>query len=212
MRPTLLRALPALALAALGATLAAPAALRAQNALPDGWQARLDREGGAAAPTFVKMGGGWHATTGPAAVFYDPKSVATGAYTVDATFTQTKAPMHPEAYGLVFGASKLDTPEQTYMYYVVRGDGQYLIKHRAGTAVHTIQDWTASPAIHKADAAGKATNALRVQVGADSVRFFANGTQVQALPKMGTDGIVGLRINHQLDVHVDGPRVTPAAR
>ena len=223
---------PAL-LAALGVVLAAPGAARAQagartaptpaakasakatapGALPSGWSMRLDRDGApATGVSFAKMGAGWHATTGPAAVFYNPATTASGTYTVDATFTQTKAPAHAEAYGIVFGGSKLDTPEQSYFYYVVRGDGQYLLKHRAGSEVHTLQDWTPHAALRKADAAGKATNALRVQVGADSVRFFANGTPVKALPKVAADGVVGLRVNHNLDVHIDGPRVTPAAR
>ena len=213
--------------AASGVLLAAPGAARAQaaasaasaatpaapTALPAGWSMRLDRDGApATGVSFAKMGNGWHATTGPAAVFYNPQTTATGTYAVDATFTQTKAPAHAEAYGLVFGASKLETPQQSYYYYVVRGDGQYLLKHRAGSEVHTLQDWTPHAALKKADAAGKATNALRVQVDADSLRFFANGTQVRALPKVTADGIVGLRINHNLDVHVDGPRVTRAAR
>ena len=219
---------PALA-AALGILLATPGAARAQvaangaangaakatapTALPAGWSMRLDRDGAPATDlSFKKRGAGWHATTGPAAVFYNPATTATGAYTVDATFTQTKAPAHAEAYGIVFGGSKLDTPQQSYFYYVVRGDGRYLLKHRAGSEVHTLQDWTEHPALKKADAAGRATNALRVQVGADSVRFFANGTPVKALPKVSADGIVGLRVNHNLDVQIDGPRVTRAAR
>jgi hypothetical protein len=54
-----------------------------------------------------------------------------------------------------------------------------------------------------------------VRVGADSVRLDANGTQLLALPRvpgLKTDGIVGLRVNHQLDVHVDGLKVTPAKK
>ena len=190
---------------------AAPVAAQAPAALslPAGWSARGDRDG---APltgvAFTKAGTGWRVTTGPAAVLYQPTRTATGAYTVDATFTQNKAPTHAEAYGIVFGGSQLETPQQAYYYYVVRGDGQYLLKHRAGAEVHTLQDWTAHPALKKQDAAGKATNALRVQVAADSVRFFANGTQVKALPKIAADGVVGLRVNHNLDVQVDGPRVT----
>ena len=219
MRPSIRFRFPALA--ACSALLAVPGTARAQaaattaapTALPAGWSMRLDRDGAPATGlSFTKMGSGWHATTGPAAVFYNPKTTATGTYVVDATFTQTKAPAHAEAYGIVFGGSKLETPQQSYYYYVVRGDGQYLLKHRAGSEVHTLQDWTPHAALKKADAAGKATNALRVQVGADSVRFFANGTQVKALPKVTADGIVGLRVNHNLDVHVDGPRVTRAAR
>ena len=220
MRPTVLAAL-------VPALLAAPGALRAQPVqksdgaptaaapvvLPGGWAMRLDRDGASTAGlTFAAMGSGYHAVTGPSGIFYDPSTTATGAYTAEATFTQLKPSAHNEAYGLIFGGTGLGGPQQSYMYFVVRGDGKYLVKHRAGTEVHTIQDWTAHPAIKMADAAGKATNALRVRVAADSVRLDVNGTQVAALPKMGTDGIVGVRVNHQLEVHIDGLKVTPAAK
>ena len=43
---------------------------------------------------------------------------------------------------------------------------------------------------------------------ADKVAFVINGTVVTTLPKTGaaakTDGIYGIRINHQLDVQIDG--------
>ena len=223
MRPTVLATL-------VPALLAAPCALRAQPVqkavgaptaaapvvLPGGWSMRLDRDGASTAGLkFVTMGTGYHATMGPSAIFYETSRTATGAYTAEGTFTQTKAPAHAEAYGLIFGGSGLGGPQQDYMYYLVRGDGKFLVKHRAGNEVHTLQDWTTHPAIKVADAAGKATNALRVRVAADSVRFDANGTQVLALPRvsyMKTDGIVGVRVNHQLDVHIDGLKVTPAAK
>jgi hypothetical protein len=187
----------------------------AARPLPAGWQMQLDR---ATMPPdqaqFYTMGPGYHATMGRAsAVFFNPAVTASGAYTVDATFRQTKAPTHPEAYGLVIGGSKLGTDAPDYLYYVIRGDGKFLIRHRAGAELHTLQDWTANPAVTAADAQGAASNALRIAVAADTVRFFANGTEVAKFPKLpavNTDGVVGVRVNHMLDVHVDGPRVTPA--
>lgn len=219
MRPTVLAALvPALLAAPCAARAQAPAQPAASVAaapvvLPGGWSMRLDRDGAATAGLkFATMGTGFHATTGPSGIFYDASMTATGAYTAEASFTQTKAPAHPEAYGLIFGGSGLGGPAQEYFYFVVRGDGKFLVKHRAGSAVHTLQDWTAHPALKVADAAGKATNALRVRVAADSVRLDVNGTQVYALPKVKADGIVGVRVNHALDVHIDGLKVTPAAK
>jgi hypothetical protein len=41
-----------------------------------------------------------------------------------------------------------------------------------------------------------------------------NGAEVVTLPRderLATDGIVGLRINHNLDVHVSGVSVEPVA-
>ena len=67
-------------------------------------------------------------------------------------------------------------------------------------------DWTDNAAVHKQDANGKATNTVSVDASKpDSVRLSVNGTQVAALPGAhvgSTDGFVGLRVNHNLDVHV----------
>ena len=199
------------ALAAAQPTTARPVAAT-KPAMPGKWQAHLDRASMPNDYTFAAAGAGLHATTKSAAgIFFEPQATASGTYHLDATFTQTKAPMHPEAYGLIFGGTGLDTDKADYGYFVVRGDGKYLIKHRAANGdVHTLVDWTPNAALKAADAAGKATNALRLAVGKDSLRFFANGTQLKALPRgLNTDGAYGVRVNHMLDVQIDGPRVTP---
>ena len=45
-------------------------------------------------------------------------------------------------------------------------------------------------------------------MGAEKVDFVINGVVVHTAPKTGalakTDGIYGIRVNHQLEVHVDG--------
>jgi hypothetical protein len=181
--------------------------------LPAGWKMRLDRANLPADYRLTLTSTGLHATTvRSAGIFFDPRTTATGTYRAEATMTQTRAPAHPEAYGLFVGGSALETPRADYLYFVVRGDGKYLVKHRAGDEVHTLVDWTASPALRAADASGRATNALRIDVGRDSLRFFANGALLRALPRAAsarTDGIVGLRVNHALDIDVQGPRITP---
>jgi hypothetical protein len=130
---------------------------------------------------------------------------------VSATFTQTKAPTHPEAYGLFVGGKNLDKPEQEYGYLVIRGDGKYMIKHRAGAEVHTIQDWTEHPKLNKQDAAGKATNTVSIEVGDTHVKMFVNGEEVKQWEKAywQGEGQLGLRINHNLDVHVANFKVEP---
>jgi hypothetical protein len=221
--PSLAQTLAAAALVALpAATLAAQASSThadhatpaAATALPTGWQLRLDRPSSSGAvPRFVTMGDGHHVTSGPAAIFWSPATTAAVPFRAEASFRQTKAPAHPEAYGLLVGGRDLGGPAQDYLYFLVRQDGQYMISHRAGNDVHSIVPWTAHPAVQKADSTGQATNVLRVDAAADSVRFSVNGRQVTALPPgVGTAGIVGLRVNHNLDVHVGRLVVTPAAR
>jgi hypothetical protein len=74
-------------------------------------------------------------------------------------------------------------------------------------------DWTDNAAVNKQDANGKATNTLSVDASKpDSVRLLVNGKQIAAMPgsHMGsTDGYVGLRVNHNLDVHVADFTITP---
>jgi hypothetical protein len=178
-----------------------------------GWMGRLDPQAERRGmkiedAKFSAMGTGYHITSGPAAIYWNPKDAVKGNYTVSASFTQTKAPMHPEAYGLFIGGTSLSDSTQSYVYFETRGDGKYLINHRAGNDVHKIVDWTDTDATNKADAAGKATNELAIRVTSDSVNFLANGKLVKGFTKaemhnFAADGQTGIRVNHNLDVHVD---------
>ena len=179
------------------------------GAAPAGWSMRLDRANAKREEvSFSVMGRGMHITSGPAAVFTNPVNTATGPFAFGATFTQMKAPAHPEAYGLMWAGKHLEADGVTYLYFLIRGDGKYMVKHRANAMdVHTITDWTESAAINRQDATGKATNALDVRVAKDSVRLFANGKPVAAYDgKVMADnaGVFGIRVNHNLDVHVEG--------
>ncbi len=62
-------------------------------------------------------------------------------------------------------------------------------------------------AVAKEAADGKASNTLAVQVMGDMVHFMVNGQMVTMLTRAqldgaSTDGQVGLRINHNLDLHI----------
>jgi hypothetical protein len=179
------------------------------NGLPAGWHVRFDRAG--SAPTAVKfaaMGDGFHVTSGPAALYWhDSMTVQDGAnYRISADFAQSSAPAHPEAYGLFAGAKDVEAPGGNYVYVIVRGDGKYSVKHRANdTEIHTVKDWTDSPALKKQDADGKATNSVAIDVAADSIRALVNGTQVWSAARSymgGMGGNYGYRVNHNLDVHL----------
>jgi hypothetical protein len=207
-----LLSLAAVPLAAQGAN--DPTHKVAGGALPAGWMGRTDRATDKLTDAkFVAMGSGYHATSGPAAIYWNPKTVTSGPFTATTTLTQTKAPTHPEAYGIFFMGKDLDVPTQSYMYFIVRGDGKFMVNHRAGADVHKIIPWTENAAVVKADANGKATNKLTVDATkTDSLRFLVNDKQVAALPanQFGTtNGIVGLRVNHNLDVHIADLTVTP---
>lgn len=182
---------------------------------PQGWKVRPDRSASASDPDaagdikFVTMGSGFHATNPQAAVYWNPANTASGTYTVKGTFTLMKPSGHVNYYGLLFGGSGLEGADQSYIYFEVAQNGTWLIKSRTGAATATIAPKTPNDAVVKPDAAtGKSTNALEVRVGADKVDFVVNGTVVHSEPKTGalakTDGIAGIRVNHLLEVQVDG--------
>ena len=181
--------------------------------MPEGWQVRLDRPGSTAPVHFMSMDGHLHAILGPAGIFYQPTSTATGAYRAQGTFTLNKPSAHPEAFGLFLGGRNLDAADQDYLYFLVRQDGKFLVKHRAGAETHTLVDWTEHAAVQRPGADGKATNTLAVDVREAGVRFLVNGTEVASLPRvhmLNTEGIVGLRLNHNLDVMITDFGVHPA--
>jgi hypothetical protein len=66
----------------------------------------------------------------------------------------------------------------------------------------------ANDAVKTPDATGKSTNALEVRVGTGKIDFVVNGAVVHTEPKAGalakTDGIYGIRVNHLLEVQIDG--------
>jgi len=211
------------ALVALGTTLAVAQTatdhdhdkmVQGGGKLPAGWQARLDNAGAKLEGVkFEPAGGGFHVTSGPAGIYYKPDQKATGSYETHATFTQLEPAAHPEAYGLIVGGADLQGENQKYTYFLIRQDGKFLIKKREGASTPNVMSWTENAAIKKADASGKMTNTLSVDVGADKVRFLINGTEVAAQPRaqIDTNGVAGLRVNHNLNVQVEGFGVKPAA-
>ena len=202
---------------ALIALVAAP--LAAQKA-PDGLQVRIDRSTDANDPDNVPdikvnaMGKGFHVVGGPAGTFWDPKNTATGNYTVKATFNLMEPSNHTNYYGLVFGGSDLAGAAQSYNYFIIAQNGQFQIRTRKGeqaSSVHPAgRGGVANAAINTPGPDGKSTNTLEVRVAGDTVSFFVNGTQVHTMPKAGinTNGLVGVRVNHMMNVHVDGFELT----
>jgi hypothetical protein len=160
---------------------------------------------------FVTMGTGYHATNPAAAVYWNPADTVSGNYTLKGTFTLMKPSGHNNYYGLVFGGSALDGAQQSYTYFMVAQNGSFMIKRRDGEQTPTIKGRTPNDAVKKPDDTGKSTNALEVRVGADKVDFVVNGTVVDSEPKSAiakTDGIWGVRVNHMLEVHIDGLSAT----
>jgi len=182
-----------------------------------GWKIRPDRSTSASDPDgageikFTAMGKGFHAVNPAAAVYWHPSNTATGTYTLKGTFTLNKPSGHNNYYGLVFGGSGLEGADQAYLYFLIGQNGTFIVKRRLGDPkTEDVVGRTPSDAIRKPDAGGKSTNTLEVRVAADKVDFVVNGTSVHSAPKAGleTDGIWGIRVNHQLDVMIEDIGVT----
>jgi hypothetical protein len=144
-------------------------------------------------------------------VYWNPANSVSGNYALRGTFTLLKPSGHTNYYGLVFGGSDLEGARQSYTYFLVAQNGTWLIKHRDGDATNNVAR-TASDAVKKPDSSGKSTNTLEVRVGTDKTDFLINGEVVHSETKSGavakTDGVYGIRVNHLLDVQVDGFGVT----
>jgi len=156
------------------------------------------------------MSGGLHATTGPNIIFWDPQQMAMGNYTVKASFSVTKQPSHEVSYGLFIGGENLDGDKQKYSYFLIRENGQFLIKKRNGASTSNVAgDWAPNPAI-MAIAGGSQKNELSIQVSKERVSFMVNGKEVASHPAtaIDTSGVYGLRIGHGMDIQIDGFGVT----
>jgi len=178
------------------------------TAAPAGWTVRADK-GDAKNAKVVTMGAGLHVTTGPAIILYRSDTRGSGPFHTLATFTQTKPSKHPEGYGLLVGGQELDGAAQRYVYFLVRQDGSYLIKRREGETTSDVsKGWVKHAAVKQPDAKGSSTNLLEVDNKRDPSRltFLVNGQEVYGTDAktMALDGIVGIRVNHNLDVHVEG--------
>jgi hypothetical protein len=155
------------------------------GSVPAGWTARADK-GDAKEAKIATMGKGLHVTTGPAIILYRSDTQGSGPFHTLATFTQTKPSKHAEGYGLFVGGQGLDGASRKYVYFLVRQDGSYLIKQRDGEKTTDIsKGWTPHAAVKKPE---------------------GNGQEVYRTDakSMTLDGVVGLRVNHNLDVHVEG--------
>lgn len=171
---------------------------------PAGWDARPDR-GAPSQIVFSGQGQGFHAMMGPAGTFFNSGWTKSGDYSFSARLTQTLAPSHPISYGLMFGGSDINEDNQTYSYFLVRNQGEYFIANREGANRPVVVNWTKHDAIQPQQANGRQTNTLRVQIQGNDVIFSVNDTEVHRLPtsQVHTDGLIGFRIGHNLDVDID---------
>jgi hypothetical protein len=193
-----------------------------------GWQGKIDAQEEKAgqvlnnAKLASAANGALQVTTGPAVTYWNPKNVASGNYTVKATFTESNymgLNDHPHPYGIVIGGNELGTAQQSYLYCAAYGDGTFIVRGFGPTA---FQMGGRRPTAHEAvsKAAGKGssvTQEIAVSVKGDTVDCAINGKVVASYPKAelvaagklkSTDGVYGIRFAHNTDAVVTGLTMT----
>ncbi|MEX0837338.1 MAG: hypothetical protein WD101_03340 [Gemmatimonadota bacterium] len=201
--------------AVLAAVLAAP--VSAQDfQRPDDWRVRFDQPDASEdqLEMFVSMPPGWHVTSGPAAIYWDPDNEASGSYRIEMEVFLFDPGERREAFGVFIGGRDLDGPEQAYAYFLIRNGGQFIVKERAGAEAPTIEPWTSHDAILSYADRGDDTsvlNVLTVEVDGGTLRFLVNDQEVWSGPRTGlpVDGMYGFRVNHGLNLHISRLEVAP---
>ena len=184
-----------------------------------GWHGRTDRpEQKISDVKFVQMGTGYHLTGGPHAILWNDDSEASGEYTIKARITKTPSSTssHEESYGVFIAGTDIAGPKQNYLYCVVFGSGNVMVRHRDGGETHTLLGKTANPAVAKMGPRG-ATDEIAMWVRGGRVGCSVNGVEVFSADEsdmigpgklLSTDGVFGVRASHNLDLHIEGPTVT----
>ena len=217
--------------AVLTATLAVPAAAQdASKAVAGGgisapgWLGKIDPSEAAKGAKLedsklVTMGQGLHVTTGPAVAYWNASNTASGNYSVSATFAEREymgLNDHPHPYGVFIGGTDMGTDNQTYLYCMVYGAGNFIVRGFSGAATFRMNGRAGemNDAVNKAAGKGQGvTNKVAINVTSDKVECAINDKVVASYPKAdvvaagklkSTDGIYGIRFGHNTDAHVSG--------
>jgi hypothetical protein len=176
-----------------------------------GWNGRVD-----AAEELVAEGQAIHVTTGPATSYWKTDAMASGDFTVKATFNEPKymnLNSHPHPYGVFIGGNDMGTPSQTELYCAASGNGKFIVRG-FGPEPFRMNGLLgeSNAAIHKAAGRGQpVTQDISLSVRGDKVVCSINGSSVASYDKTtlvgsgklkSTNGYYGLRFAHNTDVFV----------
>jgi hypothetical protein len=214
---------------ALAVALSAVALLHAQD--PDrvvsgggvfvkGWTGKIDPGSARQGRTLndaklAQDGAALHVTTGPATTFWNPANVATGDYTVKATFTEPRfmeLNSHPHSYGIFIGGNNMGSDQMSLVYCVAYGSGAVLVRG-FGPGVFTLLQAN-NAAVHQAAGVGKpVTQEIAWHVKGGRAECSVNGTVVAGYDKtalvapgklQSLDGVYGIRFTHNVEAVIAG--------
>lgn len=187
-----------------------------------GWTGKIDASETRAGLTldsakFSLEGNMMKITTGPAVTYWNPANVASGDYTVKATFTEPKYQnlnTHPHPYGIMIAGNDMGTPDQTLFYCAPYGNGTFIVRGFGPAPFQMNGRGAANAAVHKAAGIGEpVTQEVALSVKGGKVECAINGAVVASYDKSelvtpgklkSTDGVYGLRFAHNTEVQVTG--------
>jgi hypothetical protein len=192
-----------LALAALALSAGSATTARGQGiARPAGWRVVVDA-GAKDTVSHVPMPPGWHMTTGPGALFFDPAYHAAGRFTVEADIFLFPGKSQA-GYGVFVGGQSLDGTSPSYLAFVIRRDGQAALEHVTNGKTTALIPWSVSASV-KPHAGGDepVLNAIALTVDRDSIIFEANGKRVGSVGRgaLDLDGTFGFRAGPDVNLH-----------
>jgi hypothetical protein len=160
-------------------------------------------------------------TTGPSAVYWNPKNVAKGNYTVKASFNEPQymnINSHPHPYGIFIGGNDMGTANQSLLYCAAYGNGNFIVRGFGPAPFQMNGRGAPAPSVNKAAGQNQpVTQEIAMTVKGDQVMCAINGQTVGTYTKAdlvaagklkSTDGVYGLRSGHNTDVVVTGLAIT----
>jgi len=183
--------------------------------VPPGWRWIPDRPD--TASPMVQMPPGWHITTGPGALLYDPAMRASDRYALESEVFLFPRGSN-QGYGVFLGGRNLGEATAGYLAVLLRRDGQFAIEGRQHGVASTQVPWTPAPAIRRVTGDSTARNVIRISVERDSLFVEVNATRVAGLARgeLPVEGQFGFRAGEDLSIHVSRldftRRLAPAPR
>jgi hypothetical protein len=154
---------------------------------------------------FVAMPPGWHITSSPGVVIYNPAVAATFVFKLE-----SEAFLFPgasqEEYGIFIGGRDLEQASTTpsYTAFVARRDGRIAVLKRNGATTTALVDWKTNDAVIPQTGTEATKNTFLLDATASEAIFLVNGKEVARVPnsQLTPGGLFGLRAGANLNLHV----------
>jgi hypothetical protein len=169
----------------------------------EGWRKVTDA-GTADSVLHDRMPPGWHITTGPAAILFDPVNQAKGRFAIEAEIHLFPGESN-EGFGVFLGGSSLDGTNASWTAFLIRKDGSASIERRmSGQTTVLVPTVTSTAVKPHTGGDGTALNQIRVLVQGDSAVFSANSQRIAAIPsrELPLDGTFGFRVGKGVNLHI----------